>query len=223
MSLDGGHLASTHPVQSTAGSRVSLLLNKDSSVLRWNLGRYSVLRHEHCSHSLWSWFFRKTKTKPNTLASIFTALGAEKTNERAENPGRLGCLWAEGSWLLSICKWEVPCAPHQQEWSRWTLATCRKCGWEQWGKLGSILIQACKTLGMCAALQWHHPCHAYAFRLFAAVGADGCEGARAASVRRRAGLRASAHAWTRTPRRHVALPIHLWNSKLPKYICCFQV
>lgn len=73
---------------------------------------------------------------------------------------------------------------HQQEWSRWTPATCSKCCWEQWGNLWNVLIKACKTLDKCFALKWNQPCNPYALSLcslFTAVRADGSEDANVAS------------------------------------------
>lgn len=74
--------------------QISVLLNKDSDIIRWSLDHSLCLSWPLLSLKC-SWFLRKTKTKTKTkiFEYIFTILGSWE-NKQAENSGKVCSRWS---------------------------------------------------------------------------------------------------------------------------------
>lgn len=72
--------------------QISLLLNKDSDVIRWSLD-YSLCLSWPSLSLKCSWLLRKTKTQTKTFVYIFTIMGSWE-NKQAENSGKMCSTWS---------------------------------------------------------------------------------------------------------------------------------
>lgn len=93
--------------------QISLLLNKDSNIIRWSLD-YSLCLSWPLLSLKCSWLLRKiqTQTQTKTFIYIFTLLGSRE-NKQAENSGKVYSTWSRKiigfyKYLSKNCPCDLP-------------------------------------------------------------------------------------------------------------------